>query len=109
MDVHIPRPITRELRQRGVDVLTAQEDGADELDDSLLMDQAATLGRVIFSYDDDFLKEAARRQANGQPFSGVITLQREHINFRVCLDDLEVVAKVYDAEDIRNCVEYLPL
>ena len=28
-DQHVPRAITTELRLRGVDVLTAQEDGAD--------------------------------------------------------------------------------
>lgn len=27
MDVHVPGSITRQLRRRGVDVLTAQEDG----------------------------------------------------------------------------------
>ena len=29
MDVHAPRAITRALRVKGIDVLTAQEDGAD--------------------------------------------------------------------------------
>lgn len=33
MDVHIPRAITTGLRKRGIDVLTAQEDGAVELPD----------------------------------------------------------------------------
>ena len=32
MDVHVPIPITFQLRMKGVDVLTAQEDGATELD-----------------------------------------------------------------------------
>jgi hypothetical protein len=41
MDVHVPFAITAGLRLRGVDVLTAQEDGAAELDDDLLLDRAA--------------------------------------------------------------------
>ena len=32
MDVHVRRVVTDGLRSRGVDVLTAQEDGAGELD-----------------------------------------------------------------------------
>jgi hypothetical protein len=34
MDVHVPRAVTNGLRQRGVDVITAQEDEAATLDDS---------------------------------------------------------------------------
>ena len=33
MDVHVKEAITRGLRRRGVDVLTAQEDGAARLDE----------------------------------------------------------------------------
>ena len=36
MDVHVPQPITDQLRHRGVDVLTAIEDGARELADAEL-------------------------------------------------------------------------
>ena len=44
MDVHVPYAMTFELRLRGVDVLTAQEDGTGELEDSKLLDRASTLG-----------------------------------------------------------------
>jgi hypothetical protein len=40
MNVHIRRQITEGLRQRGVDVLTAQEDGTTRLPDSELLDRA---------------------------------------------------------------------
>lgn len=59
MDQHVPRAITVGLRLRGVDVLTAYEDGASELDDLELLDRAAELGRVLFTQDDDLLAEAA--------------------------------------------------
>ena len=63
MDVHVRREITEGLRTREVDVLTAQEDGAAELDDALLLDRATSLGRILFSQDDDLLREAARWNA----------------------------------------------
>jgi len=61
MDHHVPRAITVGLRQRGVDVLTAFEDGAHELLDPDLLDRAGVLGRVLFIRDDDLLAEATRR------------------------------------------------
>ena len=53
MDVHIRRAVTFGLRLRGIDVLTAQEDGSAELTDPELLDRANKLERIIFSQDDD--------------------------------------------------------
>jgi predicted nuclease of predicted toxin-antitoxin system len=72
MDEHVHRAITAGLRLRGVDVLTVQEDRQRNVDDSILLDRAAELQRIMFSQDEDLLAEAARRQRNGIPFSGVI-------------------------------------
>jgi hypothetical protein len=43
MDQHVPRTITVGLRLRGVDVLTAYEDGASEMADSALLNRAMEL------------------------------------------------------------------
>jgi hypothetical protein len=43
MDQHVPRAITIGLRLRSVDVLTAYEDGAGELEDDKLLDRAGEL------------------------------------------------------------------
>jgi len=53
MDVHIPRAVTIALRLRSIDVLTAQEAGAAELEDGRLLDRAAELGCVLVSQDKD--------------------------------------------------------
>jgi hypothetical protein len=53
MDHHVPRAITVGLRLRGVEVLTAAEDGASEADDPALLDRAMTVGRAIFTHDED--------------------------------------------------------
>ncbi len=62
MDVHVPRAITKALRLRGVDVLTAQEDRMNEADDPDILDRATALGRAVFTQDGDFLAEAKGRQ-----------------------------------------------
>ena len=49
MDVHVPLPVTVALRQRGLDVLTSQDDGTTTHDDEPLLARAAELGRVLFS------------------------------------------------------------
>jgi hypothetical protein len=72
MDVHVPDAITVGLRLRRVDVLTAQEDCARRLSDALLLDRATALARVLFSQDEDLLREAAQRQQQGVSFAGVI-------------------------------------
>lgn len=72
MDHHVPKAITVGLRSRGVDVVTAYEDGTDQLDDDLLLKRAHELKRALFTQDDDLLEEAAKCQRDGSPFSGVI-------------------------------------
>jgi hypothetical protein len=71
MDMHVRREVTEGLRRRGVDVVTAQEDGADTLPDPQLLDRAADLERLLFSQDEDLLAEAVARQRSGRSFKGV--------------------------------------
>jgi predicted nuclease of predicted toxin-antitoxin system len=70
MDQHIPRAITEGLRLRGVDVVTAYEDGASRMEDAELMDRATEIRRVLFTQDDDLLAEAALTQL--RQFSEII-------------------------------------
>lgn len=108
-DVHVRAAVTDGLRLRGVDVLTAQEDGASRMDDPDLLNRAGDLGRVVFTQDQDFLAEAHRRQASGEPFIGVIYAHQLHVTVGQCVNDLELLANVYEPEDMANNVEYLPL
>jgi len=56
-------------KQRGVDVLTAQQDGMARSNDSELLDRATSLLRVLFSQDNDLLCEATKRQEQGVAFA----------------------------------------
>jgi hypothetical protein len=109
MDVHVRRAITHALRLRGVEVLTAQEDGTARLPDSALLDRATEQGRVLFSQDEDLLAEATRRQRLGESFSGVVYAHQLRVTIGRCIQDLELIAKATDPADWRNRVEYLPL
>jgi predicted nuclease of predicted toxin-antitoxin system len=109
MDVHVRRAITHGIRQRGIDVLTAQDDGAGDMDDADLLRRATVLNRVVFSYDRDFSDLTARWQASGIHFSGVITARRRGLLLRHCLDDLELLCKVFDPNDISDRLVFIPI
>ena len=53
MDQHYPSAVTQGLRQRGIDLLTAQEAGRCGLQDSRQLDFATAEGRVLASFDSD--------------------------------------------------------
>ena len=76
MDVHVPYAISFGLRLRKVDVVTSQEDGTTELEDSDLLDRATALGRALFTQDTDFLRIARERQRNEIHFAGITSLTR---------------------------------
>ena len=109
MDVHVRRPVTTGLRVREVDVLTAQEDGTTRWDDPDLLDRALELERVLFTQDDDLLNEAALRQRSGKAFAGVIYAHQQNITVRRSIEDLELLAKACEPEELANRVVFLPL
>ena len=55
MDEHVPLAVTRGLRRRGVDVLTAQEANMLDQDDDVLLLFAISQERVMFTQDEGFL------------------------------------------------------
>ena len=109
MDVHVRRAVTIGLRLRGVDVLTAQEDGSERFDDPRLLARATELDRVLFTQDDDLLKEAGRRQDTGEGFAGVIYGHQLNVTIGQCIQDLELIAEATEPEEWANLVTYLPL
>jgi predicted nuclease of predicted toxin-antitoxin system len=109
MDHNVPRAITIGLRLRAIDVLTAYEDKSNKLDDTLLLDRANALARVLFTQDDDLLVEATRRQKTGIIFQGVIYAHQLRVPIRKCVDDLELIAKAAEPEDLINQIVFLPL
>ena len=79
------------------------------MDDPVLLDRAMALGRVVFTQDEDFLREAHRRQETGEACAGVIYAHQLNVTIGQCVSDLELITKVYEPEDLANHVEYLPL
>src|SRR5579885_3198706 len=92
MDENVRSAITQGLRDRGVDVVAAQEDGMASAPDREILDRASQLQRVLFTHDRDFLTEAAARQKSGREFYGVIYAHLLGITIGTCIEDLELIA-----------------
>lgn len=109
MDHHVPSAITQGLRRRGVDCLTAFEDGAAEAEDAALLERATRLGRIVFSQDDDLLRIAHQWLAMRRDFAGVIYAHQLRITIGQAVRDLELAAGVLAPADMQNRVLFLPL
>jgi hypothetical protein len=108
MDENVRAQITQELRRRGVDVMTVQEDGQRGGQDSAILDRSTELGRVLYSEDADLLIEAHARQVSETPFPGV-AYGHQRLPIGQCIDSLELFAKAGEPEEYRNQVIYIPL
>ena len=109
MDVHVPRAVTTALRLRSIDVLTAQEDGAAQLDDDRLLERATSLGRVLVSQDEDLLREGSRRLRAGEEFSGIVYAHQLRVTIGRMVEDLVLIATATSREDWSGRIEYLPI
>lgn len=109
MDHNVRRSVTTGLRIRGVEVLTAFEDGHHTADDPDLLDRSGALGHVLFSQDEDLLAEAVRRQRAGESFSGLLYCHQERLGIGALVEELELVSKASEPEELKDRIVYLPL
>ena len=103
------RAVTVALRVRGVDVLTAQQDGSAEFDDAALLLRASDSRLILVTQDDDLLREGAILQRMGIPFLGIIYAHQMRTTIGQFIDDLELLAKATALEEWNSRIEYLPL
>ena len=108
MDVHVPRSFSDQLRRRGVDVLTAIEDGAAELRDDELLDRVHALDRVLFTQDIRFCAMAEEWQRKSRPFSGLIFGHQLAGTVGQFVNDLELIASASEPAEWLGAVERIP-
>jgi hypothetical protein len=108
MDVHVPQAITDQLRRRGVDVLTAAEDGTDEFPDDVLLEHVGTLKRVLFTQDIRFRAMAEEWIRQSRPFSGLVFGRQLGGSIGQFVQDLELVVQASEPGEWDNRVEFIP-
>jgi len=109
MDVHVPSAVTEGVRRRGVDVLTAQEDGNQDSADEALLNRATEFHRILFTQDDDLLTIASAWQKQSREFAGLAYCHQLAAGIGRIIEDLELLALCTTDDEARNCVIYLPL
>jgi len=109
MDVHVPEAVAEQLRRRGVDVVTAAEDGARRRSDDELLERARLLGRLLFTQDIGFKALAEQWQAEGRPFAGLAFGHQLGATIGQLVRDLELLALGTDPQEWVNQIVYLPL
>ncbi len=103
LDEHIPKGVVEGLRRRGVDILTVQEaDRSGESDEKHLA-FAAREGRVIVTFDDDFL----RLDATGVPHTGIVFFQTGRRTVGELIESLMLIANVIEPNEMKNHIEFI--
>ena len=108
-DVHVDHAIAAQLRIRQVDVLTAQDDGADRFTDEQLLERASQLRRPILTHDIRFKAMAELWQAQNRPFFGLVFGHPMQVSIGQFVKDLELIAQATDPPDWVSSVLRLPL
>lgn len=102
LDEQAPRAAAVGLRQRGIDVLTAQEADMQAATDEQQVAFALRKERVIFTQDADFL----RIHSAGRPHGGIVYApQRSAIG--TIVRGLMLIYDVLSPEDMANHVEFV--
>ena len=109
MDVHVPFAVTKALRLRGIDVLTAQEDDAAELDDLSLLRRATELSRMLVTQDRDLLREGDECLERQELFFGVVYSHRIRVPVGRMIADLALMGEASTAGEWINVVAHLPI
>jgi hypothetical protein len=108
-DINVRQAIIDGLRRRGIDILTAREDGLDSRPDEHILLRATELNRVLYSEDYDFTEIATRYQEQGIHFTGALIGHQRRLPIGKCIEELCIVAEVGQPEDFANLQQYLPL
>jgi predicted nuclease of predicted toxin-antitoxin system len=103
LDENLSPKIARQLRLRGIDVITVRDLGHLGDSDSNHLQRATELNRVLVTADVDFLRMAQE----GESHAGIVFGVQQNLTIGDWVRRLELICFVYTAADMRDHVEYL--
>ncbi len=89
--------------------MVAYEDAMHEAIDLDILRRSNELGCVFVTKDSDFLAIAQNSLTNDVIPPGVIFITDDYLPIGQCIADLELVAKVYDINEVMGRILFLPL
>jgi len=102
-DEHIPYPVIEGLRRRGLDVLVVQEIGLSSAEDVTVMDKAREEGRIIYTWDADFL----RLHQAGHQHAGIFYHYPLAYSVGEAIRRVALACEVLSAEEMKDRIEFL--
>jgi hypothetical protein len=107
-DENIEAAIVRAVRSMGWDVVCALENHPAGTPDETHFVTAAGLDRILVSHDTDMLAIAARWQAEGRPFAGLLFIPvRKYRDVRTTLRGLRASVADREERSLRNLVTFV--
>jgi hypothetical protein len=107
-DHQVKLAIAKGLRRRGVEAITAFEDGRNQQADESLLERCCELDRVLLTHDTDFLSIVHQWQDAGRDFPGVLFAEQMYVEIGWMTEYLEVVAKAALPNELRGNIMYIP-
>lgn len=102
LDEHVAGAVATGLRNRGIDVLTLSEAGMLGASDREHFSFAYEEGRVLVTYDDDFLRLAAQTEEHAG-----VAFAPQGRSIGELVRGLALIAEVMEAEEMVGHVEFL--
>ena len=90
-DMNIADPVIRSLREHGVDVVSAREEGWGDSTDSEILARAHAASRFVVTHDSDFGTRAVHRR---EPITGILYLRPGSRPPNEVIEGLEALMKV---------------
>lgn len=103
LDENLPVEIARQLRLRGIDVVTARDLGLLGGGDVQHLARAQAMGCVFCAHDADFLELAA----SGVEHQGIVFGQQDVHYIGDWVNWLTLMHAIYTANDMTNRIEFL--
>jgi hypothetical protein len=102
-DESVEVEVAEQMRRRGIDAVTVRDLGWLGDKDINHLQRASETGRILCTYDTDFLRLAAE----GIEHSGIVFGFHDRTTYGDWVRGLELICGAMTADDMKNHIEYL--
>ena|SRR5690348_11886338 len=96
-------------RNKGIDIVRAQDEGLSGADDTIVLEWAAQAVRLVLTHDvSTMTRYAYDRVRAGQPMPGIVEVSRE-VPIGKAIEDILLLAECSREKEWEGQVIYLPL
>ena len=102
-DENVPLAVSKALKKRGIDILTAKDAGMLNQQDNAHLSLAISEKRAVITHDSDFLKLLINEAGH----YGMLFFTKQ-VKIGEAIEEIEKVHLAYSAEDLKGITLFLP-